>query len=149
MTTHRPADSAMTDEEIERLAYSMANAKLGEGPAARCEGPTGYEIAQARFWAHRARHYFDTHLAAEIAARKEAVARAVAAETRIAELVAAPTHQAIIHAVASLAAAISLLERTPKTRWAAPSNKMFVQMLEDYRNALANARTALGDSNDR
>lgn len=72
MTTHRPADPAMTDEEIERLAYSMANAKLGEGPAARCEGPTGYEIAQARFWAHRARHYFDTHLAAEIAARKEA-----------------------------------------------------------------------------
>ena len=75
MTTPHPADPAMTDEEIERLAYSMANAKLGEGPAARCEGPTGYEIAQARFWAHRARHYFDTHLAAEIAARKEAEER--------------------------------------------------------------------------
>lgn len=72
-----------------------------------------------------------------------------AAEARIAELVAAPTHQAIMHAVASLAAAISLLERTPETRWAAPSNKMFAQMLDDYRNALANARTALGGPNDR
>jgi hypothetical protein len=46
-------------------------------------------------------------------------------------------------AVASLAAAISLLERTPKANKAAPSDKMFNQMLDDYRRALANARDAL------
>jgi hypothetical protein len=46
-------------------------------------------------------------------------------------------------AVASLAAAISLLERTPKVNKAAPSDKMFNQMLDDYRKALANARDAL------
>ena len=44
----------------------------------------------------------------------------------------------IIHALASLAAAISLLEKSPKT--AAPSNKMFDQMLADYRKALYAAR---------
>lgn len=42
---------------------------------------------------------------------------------------------------ASLAAAISLLERSPKT--AAPSNKMFDQMLDDYRASLERARQAL------
>ncbi len=49
--------------------------------------------------------------------------------------------EAAIDCAASLAAAISLLERSPKT--AAPSNKMFDQMLADYRAALTRARNAL------
>ncbi|QIG76175.1 hypothetical protein EVC24_154 [Rhizobium phage RHph_I4] len=48
---------------------------------------------------------------------------------------------AIRHAVASLAAAISLLERSPKK--AAPSDKMFDQMLDDYRKALDAARNVI------
>lgn len=49
----------------------------------------------------------------------------------------------IIHAIASLAAAISLLERTPKAKKAAPSDRMFEQMLCDYRKALDEARAVL------
>lgn len=52
----------------------------------------------------------------------------------------------IMHAVASLAAAISLLERTPKAKKAAASDTMFAQMLEDYRVALENARAALANA---
>lgn len=59
--------------------------------------------------------------------------------TASAQLAAA--REAAIGAVASLAAAISLLERSPKT--AAPSNKMFDQMLADYRASLEAARAAL------
>jgi hypothetical protein len=45
---------------------------------------------------------------------------------------------------ASLAAAISLLERGGESaKKAAPSNKMFDQMLADYRRALDGARKAL------
>lgn len=46
-------------------------------------------------------------------------------------------------ALASLAAAISLLERTPKAKKSAPSDKMFDIMLNDYRKALAAGRSAL------
>lgn len=46
-----------------------------------------------------------------------------------------------IDAAASLAAAISLLERSPKK--AAPSDKMFDQMLVDYRASLDRARAVL------
>ena len=46
-----------------------------------------------------------------------------------------------IQTAASLAAAISLLERGGKK--AAASDKMFAQMLTDYRNALNEARKAL------
>jgi len=42
---------------------------------------------------------------------------------------------------ASLVAAISLLERSPKT--AAPSNKMFDQMLNDYRASIVRMRPLL------
>jgi len=52
-----------------------------------------------------------------------------------------------ISTAASLAAAISLLERGGKAaKKAAPSDKMFDQMLTDYRNSLDAARAALGDS---
>lgn len=54
-----------------------------------------------------------------------------------------PQRDPMLAAVASLAAAISLLERTPRAKKAAPSDKMFDQMLADYRKALANARDAL------
>lgn len=50
---------------------------------------------------------------------------------------------AAIDAGSSLAAAISLLERTPKAKKAAPSDTMFAQMLVDYRAALDRTRTAL------
>lgn len=45
-----------------------------------------------------------------------------------------------IAALAALAAAISLLERSPKT--AAPSDQMFDIMLADYKKALAGGRAA-------
>lgn len=49
--------------------------------------------------------------------------------------------EASIGCAAALAAAISLLERGG--RKAAPSDRMFAQMLEDYRRALADTRAAL------
>ena len=54
-------------------------------------------------------------------------------------------HQAlIIDLAASLAAAISLLERGGKAaKKAAPSDKMFDQMVEDYKASLNRARKAL------
>lgn len=51
------------------------------------------------------------------------------------------SREATMRVVSSLAAAISLLERSPKK--AAPSNKMFDQMLVDYRAALDAARAEL------
>ena len=54
---------------------------------------------------------------------------------------AAPTdNTALVDVLASLAAAISLLERGGKK--AAPSDKMFEQMLIDYRASLERGRTA-------
>lgn len=50
--------------------------------------------------------------------------------------------EALVHTLASLAAAISLLERTPKAKKAAPSDKMFDQMIVDYKNALEAGRKA-------
>lgn len=57
------------------------------------------------------------------------------------ERVKREAQEALIPALASLAAAISLLERSPKT--AAPSDKMFDQMLDDYRKSLEEARSVL------
>ena len=54
---------------------------------------------------------------------------------------AAEMAEAAIDVMASLAAAISLLERGSKK--AAPSDKMFDQMIIDYRNSLERARAAL------
>jgi hypothetical protein len=52
--------------------------------------------------------------------------------------------EAAIKCAASLAAAISLLERGGKAaKKAAPSDKMFDQMLVDYRRALDAARNTL------
>jgi hypothetical protein len=52
---------------------------------------------------------------------------------------------ALIDAAVHLAAAISLLERTPKAKQAAPSDKMFEIMLSDYKKSLKTARAALKD----
>lgn len=50
----------------------------------------------------------------------------------------------LVRTAASLAAAISLLETDGKaTKKAAPSDKMFKQMLADYNHALGDARKAL------
>ncbi len=51
--------------------------------------------------------------------------------------------KAFVHTLASLAAAISLLERTPRAKKAAPSDKMFDQMITDYKAALEQGRAAL------
>lgn len=58
------------------------------------------------------------------------------------------TRDWIIGVAASLAAAISLLENTPKANKAAPSNKMFDQMLKDYKKSLRIARAELRKLND-
>jgi hypothetical protein len=49
----------------------------------------------------------------------------------------------LVSVAASLAAAISILERTPAAKKAAPSNTMFAQMLDDYRASLERARAYL------
>lgn len=54
-----------------------------------------------------------------------------------------PLTDALTGTAAALAAAISLLERTPAARKAAPSDTMFRMMLDDYRTALETARTVL------
>lgn len=52
---------------------------------------------------------------------------------------------AYVGVLASLAAAISLLERTPRAKKAAASDKMFDQMIADYKKALKFGRAALAD----
>ena len=63
--------------------------------------------------------------------------------------IVAEKEDALIACAASLAAAVSLLERGGKAaKKAAPSDKMFDQMLLDYKTALELARAALkGDDN--
>ena len=63
--------------------------------------------------------------------------------------IVAEKEDALIACAASLAAAISLLEKGGKAaKKAAPSDKMFDQMLLDYKHALELARAALkGDDN--
>jgi hypothetical protein len=51
--TRTPDAQPSSTDEVERLAYTVANSKLGEGPAVRCEGPTEFEIDQARQWVRR------------------------------------------------------------------------------------------------
>jgi hypothetical protein len=51
--------------------------------------------------------------------------------------------EALVSAAASLAAAISLLENTPKAKKSAPSDKMFDIMLNDYHRALEGVRKIL------
>lgn len=46
-----PAGGGVVD--VEALTYRVANAKLGEGPSVRCEGPTDFEKDQARAWVKR------------------------------------------------------------------------------------------------
>ena len=65
---------------------------------------------------------------------REMVDRAVKAD-------AEALRESLLNTAASLAAAISLLERGSKK--AAPSDKMFDMMLSDYRKTLASARTTL------
>ncbi len=58
---------------------------------------------------------------------------------------AAPTpvqRDASVGVLAALAAAISLLERTPNAKKAAPSDKMFAMMISDYKKALEVGRAA-------
>ena len=66
-------------------------------------------------------------------------AEAVALQKRVAEL-----EENLVSTAASLAAAISILERGRKNfKKAAPSDKMFDQMLVDYKGSLSSARAAL------
>lgn len=63
---------------------------------------------------------------------------AAPAERRVTE--ANKVHEAFGGVLAALAASISLLERTPKAKKAAPSDTMFNMMLNDYKGALEAAR---------
>ena len=56
------------------------------------------------------------------------------------------TRNQFIGVLASLAAAISLLERSSIAKKAAPSDKMFDQMIDDYKAALEAGRAALSAS---
>lgn len=51
----------------------------------------------------------------------------------------------LIDVAAHLAGAISLLERTKSAKKAAASDKMFDQMLKDYKASLARARKILNE----
>lgn len=66
-------------------------------------------------------------------------------EAEVERLTKRPTPE-VIGVIAALAAAISLLERSPKS--AAPSDRMFDMMLGDYRRALGNARDAFRHPSD-
>lgn len=48
--------------------------------------------------------------------------------------------------LAHLVAAVSLLEKTPQAKKAAPSDKMFDQMMEDYHGSIERGRTHLSRS---
>jgi len=74
-----------------------------------------------------------------ITVRGEYLTRAETAEAALAK-----AREALLDTLASLVAAVSLLERSPKT--AAPSNRMFDQMLTDYRASIKRARTALTEN---
>lgn len=72
----------------------------------------------------------------------------VAAGRKMTPVYAAPPADAgmretFVRVLASLAAAISILERTPKAKKAVASDKMFDTMLDDYRKALEAGRAAL------
>ncbi len=76
-------------------------------------------------------------LAALALSRGEALSKAEAENARLTDVT--------IDLASSLAAAISLLERGGKAaKKAAPSDKMFDQMIADYRASLRRARAALG-----
>lgn len=110
-----------TREAVERLARKVEGTPLYEGCGEESDLP---EYAAATLRA--------------LLAEKEA------AEARVAELEAV-----VIGTASSLAAAISLLERGGKAaKKAAPSDKMFDQMLTDYRNALRQARAALAQKGE-
>ncbi len=91
--------------------------------------------AGRRDWTDKASQGFDD-------AFTPAVCLALLARARDAERL----KRVAIDVMASLGAAISLLERSPKT--AAPSNKMFNVMLDDYRASLKRARQALSALNE-
>ena len=68
-----------------------------------------------------------------------------AAQVRAKTHVSVPRDDAIA-VVASLAATISIIERTPQARKAAMSDKAFGVMLDDYTKALAKGRAMLSAS---
>lgn len=65
----------------------------------------------------------------------------------VAEAMRCPEMAQVVEAhkgvLASLVAAVSLLERTPKAKKAAPSDTMFAVMLDDYRKSIEHGRAAL------
>lgn len=81
------------------------------------------------------------------------IPRAMRAALLAAAQVRAKTHVSVprddaIGVVASLAATISIIERTPQARKAAMSDKAFGIMLDDYTKALAKGRAMLSASGD-
>ena len=95
-----------------------------------------HEAARAQFAAPRERLSKDAVLFRRVAAKLAVQSRALKDVTAERDTMT----EVGIDCAASLAAAISLLERSPKN--AAPSNKMFDQMLDDYRASLERFRRA-------
>lgn len=79
----------------------------------------------------------DTHETL-LSVSKKAHAEAFAAKARAKEL-----EDAALGVMASLAAALYILRRTPQAKRAAASDKMFFQMMQDYENSLEKARDVL------
>lgn len=126
----------LKDLQTHLLAVALDGDHMSLGAA---KATTAYVAA-----AEAERDRLKMELVAEVVRREEANAygdaehdRALAAEAKCDAL-----REAAIGAAAALAAAISLLERTPKATKAAPSDRMFDQMLSDYRAALEVTRRA-------
>ena len=139
--------------EMRALAHDLAKDSIVTDALAQFIAQVIEEIhktkiapAEARaLAAETERDRLKVELVAEVVRREEANAygdaehdRALAAEAKCDAL-----REAAVGAAAALAAAISVLERTPKAAKVAPSDRMFHQMLSDYRAALETARSAL------
>ena len=84
-------------------------------------------------------------------AQSRPLAECILAALNAAAAVRSRTHVSVprddaIAVVASLAATISIIERTPQARKAAMSGKAFGIMLDDYTKALAKGRAMLSAS---
>lgn len=115
------AENERLTKERERLALAICG---GEDAPGWANAQTVEYLEQA-VKESRGAHTYDLERADRLA-------------TQVDELV-----KANIDVVASLAASISLLKRTPQGRLAAASDKMFKQMLVDYEASLERARALL------
>jgi hypothetical protein len=128
----------MSDEELVKRLRSWAK-DIQEGSTAVYAMDLDLKNAASRIEALTSERDALKQISADHVLKElEQAARAAAAEAKLAK-----AGDAAVDTGASLAAAISLLERGG--RKAAPSNKMFDQMLVDYRNSLERTRITLAE----